>query len=281
MKKEPVPPKYIRIGIVQPVTRKCELEFNYNRSKGLITRAAEKKADIICTPECMLDGYAFNTDQFQTTPENYCVPESHPYIQGYQELAKKLGKYLIIGLSLLENANEKDKKYRNAALLVNPDGDIQGKYFKMHSTYQDLEATFYAHGTEFPVFPVQINEITAKIGIMICYDRQIPETARILALNGAEIIFNPAATGNFRHSWNTHLIQTRSYENKCFVVSINHAMPRINGRSFITDARGRVIYRCPPWEYVGIKKINIAPIQQDRTQLATRRPSLYQRLIEK
>jgi predicted amidohydrolase len=164
--------------------------------------------------------------------------------------------------------------------LITPSGDIQGSYFKVHSTYENSEATFYSHGTEYPVFPIQIGEITTKLGIMICYDRQMPECARILSIHGAEIIMNPAATGNFRSRWNTHLIQTRSYENKVYVVSVNHAWPRVNGRSFITSPSGRVVGRLPFWQSARVYKLNLSNVREKRKDLYTRRPSTYQGLLD-
>lgn len=266
----------IKVGIVQPNTIQMDLDQNSVQSIRLIRTVAKKGAQIICTPECMLDGYSFEKPEFQAHPEKYCVPLSSPYCGQFQKLAQELHLYLILGLSLQEAPQIR----RNAALLITPGGEIQGYYSKIHSTLKNMEAIFYAHGTDYPIFPIRINNIDIKIGIMICYDRQMPECARNLAIHGAEIIFNPAATGNFRAAWNTHLIQTRAYENKVYIVSVNHAWPRINGLSFITSPNGKVIKRLPPWQSIGVQTLNIDEVRKKRKDLHTRRPSTYQGLLD-
>lgn len=269
----------ITIGLIQPATKKLHLDHNLAKSRRLIKKAADGGADIVCTPECMLDGYSFDSDEFQEDPSNYCIEDDKDdeYILKFSDMAQKAEVYMIIGCSLMQ----KDKKtnepvYRNAALLFDPDGEIAGKYYKVHSTYKNLEATFYKHGESIPVFPVTVRDETFKIGIMICYDRQLPETARILRLKGAEIIFNPAATGNFRRRWNTNLMRTRAYENRCFVVSVNHAAPRINGRSFAVDVKGNVIKRLPHWNSFRNVTVDTQSVRNEEHNLRTRRPSVYE-----
>jgi predicted amidohydrolase len=272
----------LSIGIVQIASKKLNLLYNFERSKALITKAAKKGAKIICTCECMLDGYAFNTEEFRHCPEKYSPNLNHEYIKDYCRLASNLNVVLLIGLSLREEIDErKSEKYRNAVLLIEPLKGVTGQYNKVHSTYGNFEADFYTHGTDFPVFDVHIDDsFHTRIGIMICYDRQLPEPARILAARGAEIIFNPSATDNFRRGWNTRLIQTRAYENKCFVCSVNHAWPRNTGRSFVAGPRGDVITRCFPWESIKVIKIELNQIEKKRPELRTRRPSVYQGLLE-
>jgi N-carbamoylputrescine amidase len=269
----PIP---IHVGIVQIPTRKCNLEMNYQKAEKMILKAAQKGADIICTQECMLDGYAFDTPEFKQKPELYSIQRNGEYWMKFLRLAQDLGVYLLLGCSLQED----NGVYRNAVIIYSPRGAVIGEFFKVHSTYGNYEAQFYQHGRDFPVFEIDIKGKLIKIGVMICYDRQMPESARILAIRGADIIFNPAATGNFSRGWNKRLIQTRAYENKVFVVSVNHAAPRINGRSFIVNPNGQVIARCWPFAQVKIKKINLALVRAKKNDLHTRRPSVYQGMLE-
>jgi N-carbamoylputrescine amidase len=266
----------IRVGIAQIGTKRLDLAGNFARAERLIRKAARKGAQIICTQECMLDGYAFESPAFQANPSAYCVPITHPYCAQFAQLAKILRVHLIIGMSLMESPGI----YRNCAIIFTNTGDIGGVFYKVHSTYGNLEARFYKHGEDFPVFHLNLDGEPVTIGIMICYDRQMPESARLLAIRGAEIIFNPSATGNFRRSWNTHLIQTRAYENKCFVVSVNHAAPRINGHSFITSPSGKVIVRCGRFESAKVVVLDLDPVRRQRKDLMTRRPTVYAGLTE-
>lgn len=160
--------------------------------------------------------------------------------------------------------------------MFGPDGKEACRYAKVHSTFGNIEARFYRHGESFPVFNVD----GAGVGIMICYDRQLPETARLLRLNGAGVILNPAATGNFSRGWNTRLLQTRAYENGCFVVSVNHAFPRLNGRSLACDPGGKVIARCPPWECEKVVSLDIEQVHEKASILHTRRQSVYGGLLD-
>lgn len=271
----------LKIGIIQPNTWQNDLQANFDTCQEMIVKAARRGAHIICTPECALDGYAFDTKLFQADPSRYCVKPGSRYWNAFSELAKELSVYMIIGMSLLEPSRHQESPvYRNAAILFTPDAREPGRYYKAHSTYGNFEASFYTHGESFDVFPVTTSKGTCTIGIMTCYDRQMPETARMLRVRGAEVIFNPAATGNMKRGWNTRLLQTRAYENKCFVVTVNHAAPRINGRSLICDPDGKIVKRCPPWQVVRTVRVDIDKARAKQHDLCTRRPSIYHPLLE-
>lgn len=270
----------LKIAIIQPNTRELDLDYNFKISARMLKKAASKGAEIAVTPECMLDGYSFDSPEFQRQPEEYCInPGKSKFYQDFQKIAEQLGMYLIIGMSLVGN-EDGNGTLRNAAVLFSPDGKEVGKYFKSHSTYNNLEAIFYKHGESFPVFELDFCQSKAKVGIMICYDRQLPEPARLLRLNGAEVIFNPAATGNFLRGWNTRLVQTRAYENKCFVVSVNHAFPRITGRSFVARPDGKLIHRSPWWQCVRVVTVDLTECTNKADAIKTRRPTLYSGIIE-
>ncbi len=267
----------VKVGIIQVATKRLDLEANYARAKILIKKAADRGARIVCTPECMLDGYAFDKPAFQEEPGRYCVdPANSVYTRGFMDLAKALGIYIIACMSAMDGTAR-----RNAAIVYNPDGTEGGRYFKVHSTHGNKEATFYKHGEQYPVFHADIDGGDVPFGVMICYDRQLPEPARILRVNGAKIIFNPAATGNFAMGWNTRLMQTRAYENKCYVVSVNHAWPRINGMSLACSPAGKVIARCMPWETVKVVSLTMDDVERKAKDIKTRRPTTYNDLLKK
>ncbi|MFX0103657.1 MAG: carbon-nitrogen hydrolase family protein [Candidatus Hodarchaeota archaeon] len=270
----------LKVGIIQVNTKRMDLEWNYLNAVKKIRKAAKNGAMIACTPECMLDGYAFDKPEFQEKPESYCIdPESSDYARGFKDLAAELGIYMLIGASIVEKGNP--PVYRNGILLYDPKGKEIGRYSKVHSTHGNLEARFFKHGEEFPVFDIKKDGLEAKIGIMICYDRQVPETARILAIKGAQVIFNPSATGNYARGWNTRLLQTRAYENGCFVVSVNHAYPRINGYSIAINPRGKIMTRCYPWQCTRNVNLNLELVEKASKKLKTRRPSVYDDLVDR
>lgn len=283
--------KKFKIGIIQTGSKRLDLKYNFNKSVKLIKKAAKKGAEIVVTPECMLDGYSFDRFEFKNDPEKYSITLDGPYMQKYIHLCKDLNINAIIGCSLRESVNifkesgieeiksEDSPIYRNSAVLIDSEGDIAGVYNKAHSTYGNYEAKFYRLADELPVFNIRGEYGAVTIGIMICYDRQIPETARTLAVKGAKIIFNPAATGNFTKRWNSHLIQTRAYENGVYVVCVNHAFPRLNGHSFAYSPSKRLIGRMGYIEGIKIISIPYENIQRSGVILKTRRPELYSDII--
>ncbi|NMC05519.1 MAG: carbon-nitrogen hydrolase family protein [Candidatus Lokiarchaeota archaeon] len=270
----------VKVGLLQPATRKRDLEHNLTLLESLATQAARRGACIACTPECMLDGYSFDDPEFQADPARYCIEiDGSKRDRACRDLAKRLGIHLIVGMSTMEAGTP--PVYRNAAVLYDAGGQNRGIYFKMHSTSGNLEASFYKAGEAFPVFDVNLDGVETRIGIMICYDRQIPEVARALRVNGAEIIFNPSATNNFARGWNTRLLQTRAYENKCFVVSINHALPRLCGRSMVANSSGSVITRLAAWQQVRVVELDLDAVRSGEKDVNTRRPAMYGDLVRR
>lgn len=262
---------------MQVGTRPLALQENLGRCGRLARKAARRGARVICTPECMLDGYAFDAPAFQADPDRFSLRAGDELHARLAALARELDLYLLAGASLRESGPP--AVYRNAILLFGPGGEV-GRYFKVHSTYGNLEATFYQHGEEFPVFDLVVSGGTVRVGVMICYDRQVPEAARVLRVRGAEVIFNPAATGNFRRRWNTRLLRTRGYENKCYVVSVNHARPRSCGRSLVVDPHGKVVTRLGRREQARVVTLDLTRARAHQHDLHTRRPSTYAGLLE-
>ncbi|MBN2154242.1 MAG: carbon-nitrogen hydrolase family protein [Candidatus Lokiarchaeota archaeon] len=268
----------VRVGLLQPATRRLDLDRNLTILEVLAAKAARKGATIVCTPECMLDGYAFDDPAFQADPARYCVAlGGSKYARSCSDIASRLQIHVIACMSTVEA--ESPPVYRNAAILYDPSGKVVGRYFKAHSTSGNMEAEFYAAGDSFPVFDVELGGVATRVGIMICYDRQVPEVARALRVNGAEIIFNPSATNNYARGWNTRLLQTRAYENKCFIVSVNHAFPRLCGRSLVAGPSGRVIARLFPWQQARVVELDLAAVHAGEKHVNTRRPGIYADLL--
>lgn len=269
----------IRVGLIQVGTKKLDLEYNFAQSCKLIRAAARKGAQILVTPESMLDGFAIREKEFQTNPQKYCLTIDDDHIQQYCSLAAELHCNLMLGLSLRE-VDERIVIYRNAVLFINNRGELQGKYIKIHTEYNDTEFRFYKHGEEYPIFNCPIGEDIVPIGVMICYDGFLPEVARILRVKGAHIIFNPAASTKFLTGWATRLAKVRAFENRCFVIGINHAYPRFCGYSFVVNPLGRVIKRLMPWPSACVVNLNLDLIEKGQKGLMTRRPSTYQELLQ-
>jgi len=243
------------------------------RIENYVRKAAELGAKIVVTPETCLDGYVCH--QQGLTHEKFCKlaePETGPRIARLREVARELDLYLCVGFSELEN----DQLF-NTALLIGPGGETVGKYRKTHGVEQ-----LYEIGDELPVFETR----HGKVGILICFDRQLPEAARSLAAQGAELILIPS--NGMWGRMNDALLRTRAYENGLFLV---FAHPR---DGLVIDPGGRVLAAnmsvpgqgvglptdtdtedAGGWPEAVVRKIDLAAWRQARGNLSNRRPQLY------
>ena len=149
--------------------------------------------------------------------------------------ARELGKWICPG-SIIEK-REGVAGTLNTSLLISPAGEVVLKYNKVFIPYPFDQAL---RGSEFPVYEIPG---VGRIGIMICADHAVPEVARNLAFNGAEVILNPLCQGIFigglRHL--VPLTQVRAMENQCYVVAVNQAAPPGMGHSLVCDPEGRIV----------------------------------------
>ena len=166
-----------------------ELEKNVANAERLVRDAHSKGAQVILIQELFAAPY-FCIDQ---SPEHYALAQevaTSPLIKHFSALAKELE--VVLPLSLFEKHNN---AYYNSLVMIDADGTVMETYRKTHipngPAYQEKQ--FFIPGdTGFKVW----NTRYAKIGVGICWDQWFPETARCLALDGAEIIFYPTAIGS-------------------------------------------------------------------------------------
>jgi len=175
-----------------------------------------------------------------------------------EETEKLAGKAREHGIYLFGASYEIDKEWPglcfNTAFLINPEGKIILKYRKIHhapiesktSPHDVLDAYVKKYGEE-SLFPVVATPI-GQMGCMICADGWLPETARCLAMNGAEIILYPISTFEPAHQDYHLLCRTRALENVAYLVSPNlgHTFSderpeAVAGNSIIVDFKGRTL----------------------------------------
>jgi predicted amidohydrolase len=183
-------------------------------------RAAAEKAELVLFPELVIHGHCTPNTWALAEP----VPEG-PSVARLLEIARRHRLTLCAGLS----EKERDIVY-NTMVLVGPDGYC-GKQRKLHLSRD--EAFYYKGGRELPVFDIG----PCKVGIVICYDNQFPEVARVLALRGADAILMPhaarfkvwddtpdseaAARGQSHEFLKKYALRAR--ENACFAVLADQA----------------------------------------------------------
>jgi len=284
--------KKVKVGIIQISSREWGVRENFEKGETMIKKAASEGAKIICTPEGYLDGYPIGNakkrvlknfkDRLKRTSET----TERYYIEKIRSLAQKVSAYLLVGFSEMSKGN-----LYNSVAFIGPDGIILGVYRKIHIPKEKHpESQVYTPGEEFLVFPTNFG----NIGIMICYDRQFPESARTLRLMGADIIFNPSATWAFGStniagathnialpppSWNEAMMRTRAYENQVYIVCVNLAAPRLVGQSLFLDPMGCICLRASKDERVYVEEVDLDFLKKIRSKqgppLTDRYPGRY------
>jgi len=181
-------------------------------------------------------------------------------------------------------------KLRNAALVIDPEGEVCGWYFKTHLTYGERTETGIVPGDELPVFDLPFG----RIGILICHDMSYLEVARCLSLKGAEILFWPSAWSGWGDELSTTVIKSRAIDNGLYLAFISSGQdpkdPRwltgVHSRSCIVNPEGLMLATAERFPCLLVRTIDldferIAPgfsAGNDpfrKTMLAERRPSIY------
>ena len=265
---------------------------NITNAKKLITKAASEGAQIILIQELFESVYFCclnKTEEF-----NMARPfENNPLLQEMAELAKELS--VVLPISFFEKDNN---TFYNSLSVIDADGSISAPYRKSHiPDGPGYEEKYYFHpgNTGFKVFETKY----AKIGVGICWDQWFPEAARIMALNGAELLFYPTAIGSepdtpeldSRDSWQL-VMQGHSAANTLPVIASNRIGTEMNekfsmtfyGSSFITDGTGIKVKECSRdnEEYI-IQKFDLDSIQEHRSSwgfFRDRRTDLYKDILK-
>jgi N-carbamoylputrescine amidase len=155
--------------------------------EGWAREAASQGAQVIAFQELFYGPY-FGITQ-DPAYYRYAEPVDGPTVERFAALAAELG--IVMVLPIYEEAQP--GVLYNTAVVVDADGTVLGSYRKHHIPNLDKfwEKFYFRPGNlGFPVFDTAVG----KIGVYICYDRHFPEGWRELALNGAQIVFNPNAT---------------------------------------------------------------------------------------
>ena len=247
----------IRLGLFTAMPVKWDLEANWRTFAETVEMHAREKPGLIVTPECFLDGYVasakdWTLERFEKIAQ---VRDSSPYIAKVCELAKRHGTAILFGYT-----EKKNGKFYNAALLVDSSGAFVGEYYKTHLQNHDLR---FSPGESLPVFDTP----WGKAGVLICADRRWPETARVLRLKGARIIFIPSygMWGQDNEWW----MRTRSYENENFLA---FAHPNV---AFVTTPAGQVLAKLQTnMPGMLVCDVDLSEVS-DKRHIRDRRPELY------
>ncbi len=189
-----------------------EKDANYARLEPLVRSAAAAGAEIICTTECFLDGYAIADksiplEEYRALGER--IPDG-PYFRRLAALADELDIHLVAGML------EADGELRyNTAVIIAPDGRLAGKYRKQRLGHESVRNTA---GDASEVFSLPYG----KLGVMICADRRYREVVDGFTERGAEFLLCPSG-GMFGARRNDPIVQSRSRETGRYIVFVHPA----------------------------------------------------------
>ena len=248
--------KEIKIGFLQQQNTAVPEDNMQRLSKG-IADLAKQGAQLIVLQELHNSLYFCQVEDVNNF--DWAEPIPGPSTQFYGHLAKQFG--VVIVTSLFEK--RAPGLYHNTAVVIESDGTIAGKYRKMHIP----DDTAYYEKFSFTPGDLGFHPITTsvgKLGVLVCWDQWYPEAARLMALQGAELLIYPTAIGyessdtpdeqeRQREAWTT-VMRGHAAANGLPVVAVNRVglEPdpsgntqgiRFWGSSFVAGPQGELLYR--------------------------------------
>lgn len=263
-----------------------------NLTKGINACLAAKLggADIALFPEMYSNGYDIYDRKFDDWKQE-AITLNDDFVLTFQELSKQLN--MAIGLTLLEKISYSQYP-QNTLVLFDRKGRRVLTYAKVHTCDFDVER-YLSSGEDFYVCDLDTDCGTVKVGAMICYDREFPESARILMLKGAELILVPNACPMEINRISQ--LRARAFENMLAVATCNYPInvPDCNGHSTIFDgvvykkneneSRDTCILQAPENEGIYLATIDLDELREYRNNEihgnAYRKPDKYQLLVKK
>ena len=275
--------KYFRVALLQMTAGASQAE---NLEKGLAwcRRAKAMGADLALFPEMWNCGYAVDRPDL----EALAIRRDDPFLLAFRDLAAELE--MAIAVTYLER---QDPAPRNTVTVFDRFGREALTYAKVHTCDFGDEKKL-GRGDRFPVAQLDTAAGPVQVGAMICYDREFPESARLLMLAGAEIILVPNACPMELNRLTQ--LRARAFENMVGVATANYAwgQPDCNGHSSAFDgmayrpgedgSRDTLVVEAGENEGIYLAPFPLDAMRAYRSEEAHgnayRRPGLYRALAE-
>lgn len=280
----------MKIGIIQ---QSCSANIEANKQKLAqnIRLAAQKGAELIVLQELHNSLYFCQTENVDLC--SLAEPIPGPSTEFYGSLAKELGVVIVTSLFERRAAG----LYHNTAVVMEKDGTIAGKYRKMHipddPAYYEK---FYFTPGDLGFHPIDTS--VGRLGVQVCWDQWYPEGARLMALQGAELLIYPTAIGyessdlpeeqeRQREAWTT-VQRGHAVANGLPVIAVNRTGHEPDpsgqtngiqfwGSTFVCGPQGEFLYRAPKDEEV----VEVIDVDMQRCENVRRWwPFLRDRRIE-
>jgi len=273
----------IKVAVVQMFPQLGKVEDNLIAMGKFVDQiCTEQKTDLIVFPELATTGYELGlrfTDVAERVPGHA--------VNLLAQRAADYGTYIVFGLVTKEKV---ESVIYNAAVIVGPDGEMLGEYRKLHLPGEERLA--FRSGYKLPVFETGFGQL----GVILGWDLAFPETARSLALDGADLLCVCANWGHppaedpalYVEEWRTY-VQARALENSLFVVASNRIGEeysyRFLGESMIVGPRGE-LYASIDEEIEGyaMAPIDLDLVRKTREELQLiqcRMPQSYRAIVRR
>lgn len=272
----------VRVAAVQMDPKLGENTANREAILGRLREAANAGARLVVFPECALSGYGFASRDAALV---HAEPTPGPSVAAITEACVKLGVFCVFGM--LERDGD---RLFNACVLVGPEGWI-GSYRKVHLPYLGVDRFADPGDRPFAVHDAG----GVRVGMHICYDGAFPETGRVLALLGADLLVLPTNWPTHSEGAAEHLMPCRAMENVVYAMAVNRVGEesgfRFIGRSSIVDTTGVCLARgSDDREEILYAEIEPSKARQKRLirrpglheidRIKDRRPGFYGPLVE-
>jgi len=270
----------VRVGLIQ-MKASMKRDENLDRAEAFAAEAARRGAHVVCLQECFATW--FFPQRINPEDQELAEPIDGPTVSRMRALARKLG--LILIAPFYERAMPGE--LYNSAAVIDRDGAVLGLYRKhqIPMSARFNEKFYFRPGNKgFPVFETA----EGRIGVMICYDRHFPESARMLGLAGAEVIFVPtAACSEFaRKTWEVEL-RGHAIANGVFVAAVNRVGQEFDstyfGASIVLDPLGEVLAQAGDSEeatlIVDLDRARLEAVRKVWPFYRDRRPEAYGQIV--
>jgi len=280
--KEEPDKKMLTVALLQMSPKENDQEANLKIADDYCRQAAAKSADIALMPEMFnigYSGYKVASIEAQREWQARAAPRDGEFVRHFAGLAKELG--MAVACTYLE---EWPVAPRNTVTLFDRTGKELFTYAKVHTCDFEKREASCTPGEDFYGAELDTAKGKLMVGAMICYDREHPESARILMLKGAELILTPNAC--MIDELRMDQFKVRAYENALGVAMANYPRPHegCNGHSVAFNANGERIVEAKREEGLFLAEFNVDEIREIRRKTiwgdAFRRPHRYKALTE-
>lgn len=254
----------IKIASLSFVPVKWDKEANLAMIEKLAREAAAAGAKILVTPEGAVEGYLIDellkkeNRSPQSEQKFYNIAETvdGPAVQRLSALVRELNVDIILGM-LEREANV----LYNSVFWIDAGGKILHTHRKTHMAQAYYQPAFYHPGDSLNAFDTAYG----RFGLMICFERQIPEVVNALALDGATILFNPSYGS--RGEWNDNMLRTRARDANAWLI-FTHPL-----QTLIINPSGEIMVNNNDQQ--GITYYEITLKQKISSRIIRRRPQVF------